>query len=217
MFHFQVTTESSKRKRQRGKKKRIEGRYIVTELDDEGGPTVPNNVQTKLVNQIGFLVRDRIPISYQNWKAPDVNETDPPSTSTSTPASSTSLSVVPKTEKEMLWDDILENFNFDQVDVRKVKDWCMRKAAIAFQSYKKRLNRDFIKKGLTPDFNKHQNLRDHWDSFVQYKESRDSQKSTVTNTGNAKQKKYFHRLGPGAYKKGMIKRQRMKMNSLLRG
>ena len=98
-----------------------------------------------------------------------------------------------------------------------MKEWCLRKGAIALQSYKKRLNRDYIKKGVTPDFSKHPNLRDHWDSFVQYKQSQDSQDATVTNTSKAKQKKYFHRLGPGGYKKAMIKWQRMEDEIIAKG
>jgi hypothetical protein len=40
----------------------------------------------------------------------------------------------------------------------------MQKSAIAFQSYKKRLNKEYIKKGPAK-------LQDHCDSFVQYKQS----------------------------------------------
>ena len=45
--------------------------------------------------------------------------------------------------------------------------------AIAFQMFKKNLNKDYIKKGLTSDFE--QNFKKQhpfWDAFVQYKFSR---------------------------------------------
>ena len=94
---------------------------------------------------------------------------------------------------------------FKGVDEEKVKDWSFKKGAIAFQTYKKNLNKEYIKKGLTPNFMKHPKLRDHWNSFVQFKQSQKSANETQTNTDNAQKKKYFHRLGLGGYKKGIIK------------
>lgn len=41
--------------------------------------------------------------------------------------------------------------------------------AICFQTFKKNLKKDFVKKELTPNFeNKYQKLRPQWDAFVQY-------------------------------------------------
>ena len=52
----------------------------------------------------------------------------------------------------------------------------MRKMAIAFQTFKKNLNKDYVKKGLTPDFEKDfKNQHPYWDAFVQYKSSDDSE------------------------------------------
>jgi hypothetical protein len=83
----------------------------------------------------------------------------------------------------------------------------MQKGAIAFQSYDKRLNKDYIKKGLAPDFRKKglAKLRDHWDSFVQYKQLKEGAKMIETNTINASKKREFHKLGSGGYKVAMPK------------
>ena len=57
-----------------------------------------------------------------------------------------------------------------------VIDWVMKKMAIAFQMLKKNLNKDYVKKGLTLDFEKDfKNQRPYWDAFVQYKSSEDSE------------------------------------------
>nr|TKW32558.1 hypothetical protein SEVIR_2G175300v2 [Setaria viridis] len=139
---------SSRPKWKRGKKKKLEGRIIIMEIDEDGEPIAPHNAKTKLVNQIGFLVKDNIPISFQKLKSPEIDES----------IASTSMvpiSMVPKREKEMIWEQIKENFTFEGVDEAKVKDWSFQKGAIAFQTYKKNLNKDYIKKGLTPDFMKH--------------------------------------------------------------
>ncbi|XP_014661123.1 pollen-specific leucine-rich repeat extensin-like protein 4 [Setaria italica] len=53
----------SRPKRKRGPNKKLEGRIIITELNEEGEPTTPDNTKTKLVNQIGFLVRDNNKLS----------------------------------------------------------------------------------------------------------------------------------------------------------
>jgi ribosomal protein L16/L10AE len=72
--------------------------------------------------------------------------------------------------------------------------------------YKKRLNNDYINKGLAPDFTKKGNakLRDHWDSFVQYNLTLETTKMIAKNTINAS-KKEFHKLGSGGYKVVMPK------------
>ena len=51
----------------------------------------------------------------------------------------------------------------------------MKKMAIAFQIFKRNLNKDYVKKNLTPDFE--QNFKNQhllWDAFVQYKLFEDS-------------------------------------------
>ena len=71
----------------------------------------------------------------------------------------------------------------------------MKKMAIAFQTFKKNLNKDYVKKGLTPDFEKDfKNQRPYWDAFVQYKSSKDSEQRTTQAKENASKKKHFHIL-----------------------
>lgn len=51
----------------------------------------------------------------------------------------------------------------------KVNKYALKKMTINFQSFKKNLKHDFIKKGLTPDFEKKwQKLCDPWDMLVQH-------------------------------------------------
>jgi hypothetical protein len=44
-------------------------------------------------------------------------------------------------------------------------------------------------------------LRDHWDAFVEYKESELGKLRSKKNQLNAAKKKYHHKLGPGGYKR----------------
>jgi hypothetical protein len=95
----------------------------------------------------------------------------------------------------------------------------MQKGAIAFQSYKKRLNKDYIKKGLAPDFTKKRlsKLRYQWDSFVQYKQSQEAAKLIATDTINASKKREFYKLGSGGYKVAMPKWVKMEHDCIARG
>ena len=76
----------------------------------------------------------------------------------------------------------------------------MKKMAIAFETFKKNLNKDYIKKGLTPNFEKDfKNQRPYCDAFVQYKLSENSEKRTAQAKENASKKKHFHHHGQGGY------------------
>ena len=47
----------------------MEGRQVVTEVDAEGCPSVPEAASTKFVKQCGVIVRARIPITTRLWKS----------------------------------------------------------------------------------------------------------------------------------------------------
>jgi len=51
----------------------------------------------------------------------------------------------------------------------KVKHYAFLKMAVTFQTFKKILKKELIKKGTTPNFEtKYQKLRPHWDAFIRY-------------------------------------------------
>ena len=77
----------------------------------------------------------------------------------------------------MLWADVKRHFSVLEENEELFKDWVMKKMAIAFETFKKNLNKDYIKKGLTPNFGKDfKNQRPYCDAFVQYKLSENSEK-----------------------------------------
>nr|TKW32694.1 hypothetical protein SEVIR_2G184301v2 [Setaria viridis] len=122
---------SSRPKQKRGKKKKnLEGRIIITKVDEDGKPIASHNAKIKLVNQIRFLIRDNIPINFLNWKNLEINDSV---TSTST----IPISVVPKREKKMIWDQMKENFTFEGVDEAKMKIGVSRRVQLLFKRTKK--------------------------------------------------------------------------------
>jgi len=137
----------------------MEGKIIITAIADDGSPAAPANAKTKFANQIGYIVRENIPISFSKWKAPKGEKAeDHPD-------------VVPDQEEELCWEQLLMHFTLPVGEgiAEKVKHYAFLKMAIAFQTFKKNLKKEFIKKGTTPDFEtKYQKLHPHWDAFVQY-------------------------------------------------
>ena len=92
----------------------------------------------------------------------------------------------------MIWAEVKAHFGFpENTDLKAVRTWALQKGAIAFQTYKKRLTREYVKKGLTPDFKTLPKLRDNWDAFLQYKESEEGAKKIPQNTINASKKKEY--------------------------
>lgn len=128
--------------------------------------------------------------------------------------------MVPDIEKNMIWTEVEAHFSFPEgTNLAKVRTWALQKGAIAFQSFKKRLNKDFVKKGTTPDFTKkgYAKLRDHWDSFVHYKQTEEAAKLVAINTVSASKKKEFHKLGSGGYKVVLPKWDKMEQDIIARG
>jgi hypothetical protein len=70
----------------------MEGKVIITEVDNDGTPTAPPGVQTSFVNQCGYIVRENIPINIKKWKI--TKKTDLPE------------DVVPDHEKNMCWEQM---------------------------------------------------------------------------------------------------------------
>ena len=80
------------------------------------------------------------------------------------------------------------------------------------------MNKDYIKNGLTPDFEKDfKNQRPYWDAFVQYKLSEDSEKRTTQAKENASKKKHFHHLGQAGYSAAIPKWRKMEEDLIARG
>ena len=81
-------SSSQQKKTKRGPTKKLEGRYIMTEVAPDGEPISPVAAAKKYIRQSGCIVRNHIPISFRLWKAYNSSE---------------ERDVVPKREKEWCW------------------------------------------------------------------------------------------------------------------
>jgi hypothetical protein len=83
---------------------------------------------------------ENIPVAYKLWKKMKATDND--------------ADVVPNIEKEILWREVKLQFGFPDDKEEVLKKWVMKNMAIAFQTFKKNKNNNYIKKGLMPDIEK---------------------------------------------------------------
>nr|ABA98270.1 transposon protein, putative, CACTA, En/Spm sub-class [Oryza sativa Japonica Group] len=188
---------------QRGAAKKLEGRHIITEVQEDGRPSAPAEAAKNYVRHSGWVVRDNVPVSTVYWRR--------------TRARGDHESFVPDSEKEMLWTTMLETFTLPAGTEDKVKRWTLKKMAEQFQSFKGDLYQKYILKGQTPNFDTFPKLRDHWDEFVAYKTGEQGQAMMERNKENAAKKKYHHHLGSGGYSVAMPKWEEMEASLIERG
>src|SRR5512141_647236 len=188
---------------QRGAAKKIEGRHIITEVDEDGRPSAPVEAAKNYIHHSGWVVRDNVLVSKVYWHR--------------TRARGDNDSFVPESEKEMLWTTMLETFTLPAGTENIVKQWTLKKMAEQFQSFKGDLYKKYILKGLTPNFDVFPKLRDHWDEFVAYKTGQQGQEMMASNKENAAKKKYHHHLGSGGYSVAKPKWEEMEASLLERG
>ena len=83
----------------------------------------------------------------------------------------------------------------------KVKKSALKKMAIAFKNHEKRIWAKYqADRKKTPAFKGTlEKAKDHWDAFVQFKESEEAKERSRINKINAVKKKWHHTLGPGGY------------------
>ncbi|BAD52794.1 hypothetical protein [Oryza sativa Japonica Group] len=183
-----LNEEGNKRARgQRGAAKKIEGRHIITKVDEDGRPSAPAEAAKNFVRHSSWVVRDNVPVSTVYWRR--------------TRARRDNDSFVPDSEKEMLWTTMLETFTLPAGTENIVKQWTLKKMAEQFQSFKGDLYKKYILKGLTPNFDTGQQ----------------GQAMMARNKDNAAKKKYHHHLGSGGYSVAMPKWEEMEASLIERG
>ena len=110
----------------------------------------------KFINQAGVFVRDIVPITIPDWNRPKKV------------AVGDEASYVSDTTKELLWGSLVPHFNlpvnFTEGQKEKLKEWTLKKMAVQFQTWKKKLWDNYGEEG--PEFTgRFEKLRDHWPAF----------------------------------------------------
>ena len=112
-------------------------RFTIEEVSPEGQPIAPKQTRDKFIHQCGVIVRDSIPISIQEWNKKKDSK----------------VSYVDDRQKDELWNSLMTNFSLPpEADPDKVKVFALKKMAELFKNWKKVLNRKFVEKDKTPEF-----------------------------------------------------------------
>ncbi|RLN07043.1 putative transposon protein [Panicum miliaceum] len=113
----------------------------------------------------------------------------------------------------MLWTELKDMFTFPEgVDEEIVKKCALRKMALAFSTFKKKLFANYAKKDKEPNWGDLPQVKPYWEEFKQYKLSEDAQELSENGKLNASNKKYNHHLGSAWYKKAIRKWQKMEQD-----
>ena len=94
--------------------KKLEGRFIITEVGPDGEPIAPEAAAKKFIRQSGCIIRDHTPISFRLWNASNPSE-EP--------------DAVPKREKEWYWRELKKNFTVPAESEEICKRWTLSKMA----------------------------------------------------------------------------------------
>jgi len=78
----------------------------------------------------------------------------------------------------MLWAELKDMFTLSEgVDQELVKKCALRKMALAFATFKKKLYTNYIKKDKEPNWDDLPQVKPYWEEFKQYKLSEEAQKN----------------------------------------
>ena len=114
-FFLKPSGSSSRpKKTKQGPTKKLEGRFIITEVALDGEPIALEAAAKKYIRQCGCLVRDHILISFRLWKANNPSE---------------QRDAVPEREKEWLWRELKKNFMVPAESEEAAKHWTLSKMA----------------------------------------------------------------------------------------
>ena len=124
-------------------------KYNIDSIKASGEPLTPKNIANKWTRQCGVLVKDKLPISIQEWKEPKTKRLG--------------VTWVDDRAKKDLVKSLMEHFilpdHFTEADVEKVKAATLNKMAIAFNTHKKTVWANYLaNKGRL------QISREHWRS-----------------------------------------------------
>ena len=123
---------------------RSDERFEITAIARDGQPIEPIRTKNAFSAQCRVLIRDKIPISIQQWYKP--KEEDP------------EVSYVNDMQKNDLWTELKSNFTLppednseNPVKEKLTKSFALKRMAELFRRWKKELNK-FVENRETPEF-----------------------------------------------------------------
>jgi hypothetical protein len=101
--------------------------HMILQVGPQGQPLLPTMVLSKFSNQCSYLVKEKVPITYQDWRD------------------------VLKDFKEHVWKEMLRWFTYPKnTNMPKCREHVMYVAGKALRNFRYKLNKDFLQKAKTP-------------------------------------------------------------------
>ena len=129
----ETTTERSRKRKQsdrnrgdRGLNKFPDKTYKIADVSPNGQPLALEEALPKFRNALGFLVRDNLDITIQQWR--DVSDD----------------------VKNQMWNKLITRFVLPRGSEELVKKYTMKQFAINFRNWRSEMNTKFAKKDLDP-------------------------------------------------------------------
>jgi hypothetical protein len=135
------TKEVKLRRGEHGRHMKHSDVHLILEVGPQGQPLLPTSVIGKFSNQCSCLVKEKVPISYKDWRD------------------------VPEDFKEHVWKEMLRRFTYPKnANMPKCREHVMHVVGKALRNFRYMLNTEFLQKGKTP-FVKY-NMVEHEDREV---------------------------------------------------
>lgn len=173
-----VPSWSSEPKRNRGKRKRnklSKAIYVVTGINKFGAPIEPAGINARWRNDCGTIAREKCKIIWDNWK------------------------VVDNAIKDLLWDEMKQIYLFPPEMQEIGKKATIDTIGNCLRTFRCNLNKDYVKKGLTPFAHFEFITPEEWRIFVGQKTTKRALALSKKFSDLSKKNKFSHNLGPGGY------------------
>jgi hypothetical protein len=183
-----VTSLKSIKVRKSGQRKRNKlhaSIFVVTAVDKYGKPIEPKGINAKWCNDCRTLVRENVRITFEHWHC------------------------VPSEKKKELWKAMKDKYIFPTEVLDRGEKATLYTMGRALETFRCNLNKDCVKKGLTP-FNDFGYITpDDWTTFINQRTSNKALEVSQNFQALSKKRKWNPNLGPGGYE-AKIKEWRLK-------
>ena len=130
----------------------------------------------KFSNQCSVLVREIVPITYENWKD------------------------VPEDSKEHVWKEMLRQFMYpENANIKKCRGHVMFVVGKALRNFMYKLDKEFLQKGRTPFLKYTFVENDYWEAFARQRQTPEPQAKSEQFIELAKRNQHHHHMGMTGY------------------
>ena len=102
---------------------KLEGSYVITQVDEEGAPIAPYEASIKIIDWCGVIVRYKVPIIIWNWN----------------PCNKDDQHAMPASDEEVFWRELKGILTLPEGVKEKVMQFALMNMMINFWIFKKKL------------------------------------------------------------------------------